>query len=393
MCYINDYSDRCDLSLNDFDFSVLCVLGGNSLLVTYLEPLASTTFIIGEPSILDLFNIRGILMLSKGKPITLNIQELLQRRQIYILKYNMNKPESQTPISTQKVSASEYQYVVGYVREVFEDTRIISVDWLPKAFSVVDRIINELEGISKTYIDLNEFRKFDNYTYIHSINVAILATLIGLQMGFKEQILRNLTLGALFHDIGKSAIPSEVLNKPSSLTYSELEVIKQHPVLGEEMIRKTDTTGEVLSIIRHHHERWNGKGYPDGLRQTAITLNPQIVAVADVFDALVGDRPYREGLPPYHALEIIIAGSGQEFNEKVVKAFVQCLVLYPQGSIVTLNTGEVGTVIGVPKNFPSRPLLKLLFDTQGNYIHDHQICDLSQHLTKFVKSVDFRSVP
>ena len=360
------------------------------MLITYLEPLAATTFKVGEPSLLDLFNIRGILMLSKGKPITMTIQDLLQRHQIYTLKYDLDK--CQTPHRTPKFSTSEYQNIVGYVREVFEDTCIISVGWLPKAFSVVDKIINELDGISKVYIDLNEFRKFDNYTYIHSVNVAILATLVGLHMGLKGQTLRNLTLGAMFHDIGKSGIPFQILNKPSDLTYSELEIIKKHPVLGEEMIRRTHISGEVLSIIRQHHERWNGKGYPDGVRQRAITLNAQIVAVADVFDALVGDRPYREGLPPYHALEIIIAGSGEEFNGKIVEEFVQCLILYPQGSVVTLNTGEVGTVIGVPKDFPSRPLLKLLFDKQGNYLHDNQICDLSQHLTKFVKSVDYRAV-
>ncbi|HZK54947.1 MAG TPA: HD-GYP domain-containing protein [Desulfosporosinus sp.] len=361
------------------------------MLTTYLEPLASTNFKIGEPSLLDLFNIRGILMLSKGKPITSNIQDLLQRRQIYALKYDLDK--SNPPDRTSEFSSSEYQNIVGYVREVFDDTCIISVGWLPKAFSVVDKMIHELEGVSKVYINLNEFRKFDNYTYIHSVNVAILATLIGLQMGLKGQTLRNLTLGAMFHDIGKSGIPFEILNKPSNLTNSELEVIKKHPVLGEEMIRRTNISGEVLSIIRQHHERWNGKGYPDGVRQRAITLSAQIVAIEDVFDALVGDRPYRKGLPPYHALEIIIAGSGEEFNKQIVEEFIQCLILYPQGSIVTLNTGEVGTVIGVPKDFPSRPLLKLLFDKQGNYLHDDEICDLSQHLTKFVKSVDFRAVP
>ena len=175
--------------------------------------------------------------------------------------------------------------------------------------------------------------------------------------------MMDLTIGAMLHDIGKSAIPLEILNKPSSLTESEMEIIKKHPVLGEEMIRRTNTLGEVLSIIRHHHERWNGKGYPDGVRQRAIELNAQIVAVSDVFDALVGDRPYRKGLPPYHALEIIIAGSSEEFNEEIVQNFMQCLILYPQGSTVTLNTGEVGTVIGIHQNYPSRPLIKILFDT------------------------------
>jgi len=211
-------------------------------------------------------------------------------------------------------------------------------------------------------------------------------------MGFTGQTLRELTLGAMLHDIGKSAIPLEILNKPSNLTDVELEIIKNHPVLGEEILRRTSLSSEVLAIIRHHHERWNGKGYPDGVRKRAISLNTQIVTVADVFDALVGDRPYRNGLPPYHALELIIAGSSEEFNEEIVACFIQCLILYPQGSIVTLNTGEAGTVIGLHPNYPSRPLIKILFDKYGNYLQYEQICDLSQELTKFVKSVDFRSV-
>ncbi|HZK54387.1 MAG TPA: HD-GYP domain-containing protein [Desulfosporosinus sp.] len=359
-------------------------------MITYLETLLTTVCEIGEPSALDLFDRQGILLLSKGKPITLQIQELLQKRQIYTLRYDLNK--SQAANKTAVFSVSKYQYIVGYVREVFEDTCLISDLVLQKAFSVVDKIIDELEGNSKVYIDLNEFRKFDNYTYVHSVNVAILATLIGSHRGFKGQTLRDLTLGALLHDIGKSAIPFEILNKPSNLTDKELEIIKQHPVLGEEMIRRTNISRDVLSIIRHHHERWNGKGYPDGVRQRGIELNAQIVAVSDVFDALVGDRPYRKGLPPYHALEIIIAGSSEEFNEDIVKSFKQCLVLYPQGAIVTLDTGEVGIVIGIHQNYPSRPIIKIIYDKDSNYLHDDQICDLSQELNKFVKSVDFKCV-
>ncbi|TGE39025.1 HD-GYP domain-containing protein [Desulfosporosinus fructosivorans] len=361
------------------------------LITTYLEPLSITTFNIGQPSSYDLFNRQGILLLTKGKPITTNIQELLQRRQIYTLKYDLNK--SQDPNITHKFSESEYQDIVVDVREAFENAGLISSERLHKTFLVVDKIINELEGTKRVYLDLNKFRKFDNNTYIHSVNVAILATLIGLQMNFTGQALRDLTLGAMFHDIGKSAIPIEVLNKTSKLTDEELEIIKKHPILGEEMLRKSNITGEVLTIVRHHHERCNGKGYPDAVRQSEIGLNAQIVAITDVFDALVDDRPYRKGLPPYHALEIIIAESNEQFNKEIVNIFIQCLILYPEGSIVTLNTAEVGIVIGIHQTYPSRPLVKILFDKDGNYLHDDYFCDLSQDLTKFIKSVDFRSVP
>jgi len=359
--------------------------------LTYLEPLSTYGLEIGEYSAFDLFDKQGILLLSKGKPITQNIRELLQKRQLCTIKYDLEKSHVVSN-ETRKFSSTEYQNIVGYIRGVFEDTCLISAGSLKKTYSVVDRIINELEGTSQVYINLNEFRRFDNFTYVHSINVAILAALIGSQMGYEGQTLRNLTIGAIFHDIGKSSIPLKILNKPEGLTKEEFEIIKRHPVIGAEMLRYSNIPSEALSIVRHHHERWNGEGYPDSLKQRAIDINSQIVAVADVFDALVADRPYRKGFPPYHALEIIIAGSGKEFNEDIVKSFRQCLILYPQSSIVTLNTGEVGTVIAIHQDYPSRPLVKILFDKYGNYIISEQTCNLLEDLTRFVQSVDFSYV-
>lgn len=358
-------------------------------MITYLEPIA-ITFAVGERSSLDLFDKQGVLLLSKGKPITPVIHELLKRREVYTLKYQLEKSISKSPC---KFPETEYQNIVSYIREVFEDMCLFSVDHLAKTFSVIETIIRELEGSNQVYLDLNKFRTFDNYTYVHSVNVAILAALIGQQLSFNAKNLRDLTLGAMLHDIGKRFIPAEILNKSSNLTPGEFEIIKKHPLLGEEMLRKANLSGEVLSIIRHHHERWDGTGYPDGISRNAITLNAQIVAVADVFDALVSDRPYRKGLPPYYALELVIAGSGGDFNEEVVRNLFRCLVLYPEGSIVTLNTGEVGVVIGVQRMNPSRPILKVLFDKYGNYLYDDKICDLTVDLTKFVKTIDFRFVP
>lgn len=356
-------------------------------MITYLEPLSTNALEISEPSSFDIFDKQGILLLSKGKQITQNIQNLLQERLLYTMNYDLDK--SYASNKPRKFSNLEYRNIVDYVREVFEDTCLIGVGRLKETLSIVDLIINELEGDCQFFIDFNEFRRLDNYTYVHSVNVAILATLIGLQMGLKGETLRNLTMGAIFHDIGKSAIPFGILNKPSGLTKAEFEVMKRHPVFGEEILRFSGVPREALKIVRHHHERWNGEGYPDGIRQRAININAQIVAVADVFDALVADRPYRKGLPPYHALEIVIAGSGKEFNEDVVKNFRQCLILYPENSIVTLNTGEVGTVIAIHQNYPSRPIIKILFDKYGGYIYDNQICDLMKDLTRFVQFVDF----
>ncbi|GAB6152101.1 HD-GYP domain-containing protein [Desulfosporosinus burensis] len=359
-------------------------------MITKLEPLTTNSFEIGELSELDLYDIQGILLLSKGKPITANIYELLLQRQLYTLQYDLEN--SHPPNEERRFPSSEYRFIVGYVRKVFESVCLFSSTRLIDSFAIVDKIINELEGNSRVYIDFNEFRNFDNYTYIHSVNVALIATLVGLKMGFSGQKLRTLSMGAMFHDLGKSSLPLEILNKPSGLNREEFKIIKKHPELGVEMLKYSNISKEILSIVRHHHERWNGEGYPDGLRQRAITTNAQIVAVADVFDALVADRPYRKGLPPYHALEIIVAGSGKDFDQEIVHCFERCLILYPQGSIVTLNTGEMGTVVGIHHNYPSRPLIRILFDKNGKFVNEELTCDLLKDLTRFVQSVSFNHV-
>lgn len=356
-------------------------------MITKLEPLTTTTFEVGELSLLDLYNIQGILLLTKGQPITANIHDLLLRRKLYTLEYYLENSDSQN--EERKFPSSEYLFIMGYIREVFENVSLFEAKQLNESLAIVDKIIKDLENYTLVNIDLNKFRTFDNYTYIHSVNVAILSTLVGSKIGLSGQSLRNLSLGAMFHDLGKSSLPLEILNKPSGLSEEEFEIIKQHPVLGVEIFKSSDISEEILSIIRHHHERWNGEGYPDGLRQRAIPANAQIVAVADVFDALVADRPYRKGLPPYHALEIIMASSGKEFNQAIIEIFKQCLILYPQGSIVTLNTGELGTVVGFHHNYPSRPLVRILFDQYGKFVDEELTCDLLKDLTRFVQSVNF----
>lgn len=116
----------------------------------------------------------------------------------------------------------------------------------------------------------------------------------------------------------------------------------------------------------------------------------QIVAVADVYEALTADRPYRKGLPPYHALEMIIASSGKDFNPKVVQAFRESLILYPENAMVALNTGEVGVVVAVPIQMPTRPLVRILFDSNGRFLNREIYIDLLQDLTRFISRVEFK---
>ena len=358
-----------------------------------LTLLSMDSLSVGIPTDMDLFTAQGQLLLAKGKLVTRPIMELLFNRQLYILEYKWKQEQS----SKKSFSSELYQKILGSMQRIYFDAHLVSSECLHNTMEIVDEIINEIEEYAtcveeyRVYVDFNRFRTYDNYTYVHSINVAILATLIALEIGYQGKYLRNLCLGALLHDLGKLMVSVTILQKPSGLTPKEFEIVKQHPIQGQQMLKNVGVPPEVLQAIRQHHERWNGHGYPDGLIKRGIHSSAQIVAVADVFDALTADRPYRKALPPYHALEMIVAGSGTDFAPDVVHAFKGSLVLYPENSIVTLNTGEIGIVIAVPSNNPTRPLVRILFDEKGKYINYEKVIDLLQDLTRFVNEVEFNA--
>jgi HD-GYP domain-containing protein (c-di-GMP phosphodiesterase class II) len=166
----------------------------------------------------------------------------------------------------------------------------------------------------------------DRYTHGHSARVADLSTRIGLHMGLDPDTLRGLSQGAILHDIGKLAVPDHILNKPGSLTYEEWEWVRSHPVSGWEIVNRAPSLQDAQAVVRHHHERWDGGGYPDRLVGEEIPLTARIGAVADVWDALTSDRAYRPAWPADEALPYIVAGQGHLFDPQCVEAFVDLMV-------------------------------------------------------------------
>jgi HD-GYP domain-containing protein (c-di-GMP phosphodiesterase class II) len=177
----------------------------------------------------------------------------------------------------------------------------------------------------------------DSYTHGHSLRTAELAVELGLQMSLPSDRLRVIARGAYLHDLGKIAIPDQILNKPGSLTPEERKIVETHPRLGYELASTAPSLQEVLTVILHHHERLDGQGYPAGLSGTAIPLEARVVAVADVWDALTSDRAYRAGWDPAHALAHIEAGRGTHFDPAVVDALVR--VMFNRGVSTTSDPG------------------------------------------------------
>ncbi|WP_158289561.1 HD-GYP domain-containing protein [Paenibacillus flagellatus] len=185
----------------------------------------------------------------------------------------------------------------------------------------LDRLRIRISGSMQNLIDATETK--DEYTAGHNYRVAMYGLQLARAMNLDSERLRALARGGLIHDVGKIRVPSEILNKPGKLTTDERSVIEQHPVAGYEMCKYIGFMTEELSVIRHHHEKWDGTGYPDKLKGAEISLPARILAIADVFDALTSRRSYREPWPLERALQVIEEGSGTHFDPECVAAFVQ----------------------------------------------------------------------
>lgn len=230
-------------------------------------------------------------------------------------------------------------------------------------YGVAKNLIDEITCNRNVLVNLVDVRTYDDYTFYHSVSVCSLAILIGLDFGYNEIDLRNLALGALLHDLGKTKISLDILNKPGKLDPIEFEVIKGHSGEGFDLLRKHADISLLSSHVAfQHHEKWDGSGYPRGLKGEDIHPYARIVAVADVFDALVSDRPYRRGFSYDKALKIINEGIGTHFDPYIVEILKTKVAPYPVGTYVELSNGLFGVVVDVHKEFKDRPVVRV-FDS------------------------------
>jgi HD-GYP domain-containing protein (c-di-GMP phosphodiesterase class II) len=216
--------------------------------------------------------------------------------------------------------SAAWAVLAGYRRTRSAETALASIS-----------VRDPMEHITRGYPEalhalVGEVEAKDRYTHGHSARVADLSTKIGLHMGLDPDTLRGLSQGAILHDIGKLTVPDHVLNKPGSLSDEEWVWVRSHPVSGWELVNRAPSLHDALDVVRHHHERWDGSGYPDRLVREEIPLTARIGAVADVWDALTSDRAYRPAWPADEALPYIVAGQGHLFDPQCVEAFVDLMM-------------------------------------------------------------------
>ncbi len=253
---------------------------------------------------------------------------------------------------------------------------------------VVDSIIDELLSNREVLFHLADIRSYDDYTFFHSVNVCILSLMTAITLGYNQLKLKELGIGALLHDIGKIRLSKKLLNKSEELSSEEYQLIRKHPEYGYEILRTYDDVPLLSAHVSlQHHERWDGKGYPRRLAGEQIHEYARIVAVADVYDALLADRPYRPAYSVNQAVTIITRMSNTYFQPRAVAALVSNIAVFPIGSVVMLSTGQTGIVVDVNSNYPTRPIVKVVFDQYGNKMPKSHEVDLTRLNTVFIAKV------
>lgn len=252
---------------------------------------------------------------------------------------------------------------------------------------MVEDIADQLLKKDDIIVSLAEIRAIDDYTFGHSVNVGILSMITGISMNYSRDTLLDLGLGAMLHDIGKTKISLKLLNKPGRLTTEEYEEVKKHTLRGHDILKDIDGfKKEVSAITLSHHERYDGKGYPYGLKNEEIPELARIVSVVDVYDALTNDRVYRRKISKHESLDYIISKSGEQFDPIVVNKFSRNISIFNIGEGVLLSTGEKGYILRINGNNPTKPLIRVLYDDNKKKLIRPYILDLSKEIN--IKIVD-----
>lgn len=225
--------------------------------------------------------------------------------------------------------------------------------------NIATEMVVSISNREEIKLDMFDLRSYDDYTYHHSVNVAVYCAAVGKKMGLSESDLEKLTIAALCHDLGKSKIMLEILNKPERLTDEEFELVKKHPEFSYELLYNNNA---IPSVVRQavvcHHENENGSGYPFGKEGDEIPLFAKIIHAVDVYDALTSKRPYKEPYRPADALEYLEGGKGILFNAEIVEIVKQVIPAYPPGINVVLSNGEAG-IVAAHSADARRPIIKL----------------------------------
>jgi len=343
----------------------------------------------GTPIAYDLYNDKNIILLNKGVKMSPVLREKLQRNNIIFLTTQISPFETLDDrikyldeeviheIEKVKKQYKEAFYQISREFEGFKDYSKLD----KKTVTDIGRgLVNSISNNQQVYASIQGIRRKDSYTYLHSIDVSILMILFGKSMNLASNEIEDIAIAGLLHDIGKTKIQDSILLKPEKLTADEEETMKNHTTYGYDILKNQLGYKEIIArIAREHHEKINGKGYPDGKRGETIHIFSKMVTICDIYDAITSERVYKKAMLPHVAVEYLMSIAGTHIDMDLVRQFIHNIAIYPMGTKVLLNTGEEGIVIKNNKNFPLRPVVQII-DSQKRR-------NLLSELTVLIKKV------
>lgn len=347
--------------------------------------MSTSEHVTGKYTATDLRDQSNRLLLKKGALLTDSHVQLLQALKVQSIYVEMEGTEDICPedvvapelrVECQAALSRSLEGLThqANIRQIAVDSQAIQ--------KLMHGLVEDLFSSADNLITLMNIQDWDNRLFQHSVNTAVLGTLLAKSMGFSEKECKSLAMGMIFHDAGQMFLPREIFEKPGPLTPAELTVAHEHARVGyKRMFHNTVMSSMASYIILRHHERMDGTGYPDGLRGDQIHPLARIASVVEAYDSMTSLRPYRRTLMPDEALCEILRQSGKAYDPKVVLALSQHIAVYPIGSAVELTTGETGIVVSTRKGSTTRPKVRLFYAPDGSKMQRKDV-DLSRDITR-----------
>jgi putative nucleotidyltransferase with HDIG domain len=259
-----------------------------------------------------------------------------------------------------------YTDAVSVASDVWDSAQTEGHPDATAARSMIDGLAQAVAQNRTALLALTTLKNYDNYTFTHMVNVSILTMGQARGLGIDGPLLREFGLAALMHDIGKVRTPLDILNKPDKLTDDEFVIMKRHVVDGAEILRMTPDVPALAPVVAfEHHLRVDGSGYPNGVARSSLNIGTMLCSIADVYDAMRSQRHYQKAFPTDRILAVLKRNDGTQFDQHLVRRFVQLIGIYPPGNLVRLNTGDVAVVMNTYAPDPYRPHVRVLIDREG----------------------------
>lgn len=353
----------------------------------------------------DILSPQGALLLPRGTPVDAirtifpDFSDTLSKFGIQHIRVSVERDAftardlaealSDVHIQMAHIDPQLSNLVIGRIREAYRKVAsgIAARKDVTLLLEAGTTLAREISKTPSVMFSLERVRTWDEYSYVHSLNVALLSGFLATVL-FRGDVraVELLTIGGLLHDLGKAVIPREILNKPGSLDAGEYEIVKRHPAEGERLARASGVQDErILSLVMTHHERWNGTGYPSKLKGEDIPFLGRITAVADVFDALTSRRVYKEAYTNNRAIGTILCETQHKFDRRIVRVLLRSLSLYPPSTMVELSDGSVGVVLAASDSNLLQPDVFITHGPDGRKPKGMTVLRLSRGSNLFIR--------